>query len=143
MTLVLRFNQEICVSRLFVHGVDRTQRHQTSRSSDHRVPDLCDHLRYYTPGLLLLPRSSLLPVIPHLPPAHHETSKHDSLNESKRNKDKVKTIKIVPDSNSNPVRAMTHHNQTKELTTWFLNYVMFTTVTQVKKSTLLVFSCTV
>jgi hypothetical protein len=27
----------------------------------------------------------------------------------------------VPDSNSNLAKSMTHHNQTKELTTWFLN----------------------
>jgi hypothetical protein len=27
----------------------------------------------------------------------------------------------VPDSNSNLTKSMTHHNQTKELTTWFLN----------------------
>jgi hypothetical protein len=39
------------------------------------------------------------------PPAHHETSKRNSPNETK-----IKTSK-----------SMTHHNQTKELTTWFLN----------------------
>jgi hypothetical protein len=27
----------------------------------------------------------------------------------------------VPDSNLNLTKSMTHHNQTKELTTWFLN----------------------
>jgi hypothetical protein len=27
------------------------------------------------------------------------------------------------DSNSNLAKSMTHHNQTKELTTWFLNHV--------------------
>jgi hypothetical protein len=53
----------------------------------------------------------------HLPLAHHETSKHDSPNETKK-KEKNKTI---PDSNSNLAKSMTHHNQTKELTTWFLN----------------------
>jgi hypothetical protein len=40
---------------------------------------------------------------------------------SKWNKDKGKTNKIVQNSNSNLVKSMTHHNQTKELTTWFLN----------------------
>jgi hypothetical protein len=42
---------------------------------------------------------------------------------SKRNKGKRKTKqnKTVPDSNSNLAKSMTHHNQTKELTTWFLN----------------------
>jgi hypothetical protein len=53
----------------------------------------------------------------HLPPAHHETSKHDSPNETKV---KEKQNKTVPDSNSNLAKSMTHHNQTKELTTWFL-----------------------
>jgi hypothetical protein len=56
--------------------------------------------------------------MPPLPPAHHETNKRDSLNEKKV---KEKQNKIVPDSNSNLAKSMTHHNQTKELTTWFLN----------------------
>jgi hypothetical protein len=52
--------------------------------------------------------------MPHLPLAHHETSKHDSPNETK-----VK-YETIQDSNSNLAKSMTHHNQTKELTTWFL-----------------------
>jgi hypothetical protein len=56
--------------------------------------------------------------MPHLPPAHHETSKHDSLNETKI---KERQSKTVPDLNSNLTKSMTHHNQTKERTTWFLN----------------------
>jgi hypothetical protein len=56
--------------------------------------------------------------MPHLSPAHHETSKHDSPNETKV---KEKQIKIIPDSNSSLTKLMTHHNQTKKLTTWFLN----------------------
>jgi hypothetical protein len=56
--------------------------------------------------------------MPHLPPTHHETSKRDSLNETKI---KEKQNENVPDSNSNLAKSMTHHNQTKELTTWFLN----------------------
>jgi hypothetical protein len=56
--------------------------------------------------------------MPHLPPRHHETSKHDSPNETKI---KEKQNEIVPESNSNPAKSMTHDNQTKELTTWFLN----------------------
>jgi hypothetical protein len=56
--------------------------------------------------------------MPHLPPAHYETSKHDSPNETKINEKQNKTI---PDSNSNLAKSMTHHNQTKERTTWFLN----------------------
>jgi hypothetical protein len=55
--------------------------------------------------------------MPHLPPAHHETSKHDSLNETKV---KEKQNKTIPDSNSNFAKSMTHQNQTKELITWFL-----------------------
>jgi hypothetical protein len=54
----------------------------------------------------------------HLPPALHETSKRDSPNETEV---KEKENKTVPDSNSNLAKSMTHHNQTKELTTWFLN----------------------
>jgi hypothetical protein len=48
----------------------------------------------------------------HLLPAHHETSKRNSLNEQ----DKGKTNETVSDSNSNIAMSMTHHNQTKELT---------------------------
>jgi hypothetical protein len=88
-----------------------------SRPPDHQVPDLCDHLWSSAPGLLLLPRSSSLHAIPHLLPAHHETSKRDSPNETKV---KEKQNETIPDSNSNLTKSMTHHNQTKELTTWFL-----------------------
>jgi hypothetical protein len=49
--------------------------------------------------------------MPHLPPAHHETCKHDSPNKTKV---KEKQNETIPDSK-------THHNQPKELTTWFLN----------------------
>jgi hypothetical protein len=51
----------------------------------------------------------------HLPPAHHEMSKFDSPNETKIKKQN----ETIPDSNSNLAKSMTHHNQTKELTTWF------------------------
>jgi hypothetical protein len=56
--------------------------------------------------------------MPHLPPAHHETSKRDSPNETKV---KGKQNKTILDSNSNLAKSVTHQNQTKELTTWFLN----------------------
>jgi hypothetical protein len=56
--------------------------------------------------------------MPHLPPTHHEISNRDSPNETKV---KGKTTKIILDSNSNLAKSMTHHNQTKELTTWFLS----------------------
>jgi hypothetical protein len=39
---------------------------------------------------------------------------------SERNKDKEKQNEIVPNSNSNLAKSITLHNQTKELTTWFL-----------------------
>jgi hypothetical protein len=53
----------------------------------------------------------------HAAPAHHETSKHDSLNKTKVKKQN----KNVSDSNSNLTKSITYHNQTKEHTTWFLN----------------------
>jgi hypothetical protein len=56
--------------------------------------------------------------MPHLPPAHHETSKHDSPNETKK---KEKQNETILDLNSNLTKLMTDHNQTKELATWFLN----------------------
>jgi hypothetical protein len=56
--------------------------------------------------------------MPHLPPAHHTTSKHDSPNETKV---KEKQNETVSDLNSNLAKSMTHHKQTKGLTTWFLN----------------------
>jgi hypothetical protein len=90
--MVLRPNQETRATRIYVHGADRTQRHPTSRSSGHRLPDLCDHLRSSVLGLLLLQWSLSLPAMPHLPPAHHETSKHNS---PTQNKDKgSRTTKI-------------------------------------------------
>jgi hypothetical protein len=55
--------------------------------------------------------------MPHLPPAHHETSKHDSPNETKI---KEKQNKTISDSNSNLTKSLTHHNQTNKLTAWFL-----------------------
>jgi hypothetical protein len=48
--------------------------------------------------------------MPHLPPAYHETSKHDSPNETKI---KEKQNKTIPNSNSNLAKSMTHHNQIK------------------------------
>jgi hypothetical protein len=56
--------------------------------------------------------------MPHLPPAHHETSNRDSPNETKI---KEKQNETIPDLNSNLIKSMTHCNQTKKLTTWFLN----------------------
>jgi hypothetical protein len=56
--------------------------------------------------------------MPHLLTAHHETSKHDSLNKTKI---KEKQNDTIPDSNSNITKSIIHHNQTMKLTTWFLN----------------------
>jgi hypothetical protein len=56
--------------------------------------------------------------MPHLPPAHHEISKCGSPNETKI---KEKQNKTISNLNSNLTKLMTHHNQTNELTTWFLN----------------------
>jgi hypothetical protein len=115
--MVLRLNQETHAPRLHMHGVDRTWRHPTSRSLGHRVPDLCNHPRSSAPGLILLPQSSSLHTMLHLPPTHQETSNHDSPNETKI---KDKQNETIPNSNSNLTKSMTHHNQTKERTTWFL-----------------------
>jgi hypothetical protein len=81
--MVLRLNQETRAPRLHMHGADHTQRDPTSRTPDYSVPDLCDHPRSSAPGLLLLPRFSSLHAMPHLPPAHHETSKRDSPNKTR------------------------------------------------------------
>jgi hypothetical protein len=116
-TLILRLNQETHAPSLHVPAADRTRRHPTSRLPGHRVFDLCDRLRSSAPDLLLLPWSSSLDAMPHLPPAHHEISKRDSPNETKI---KEKQNKTIPDLNSNFTKSMTHHNQTKELITWFL-----------------------
>jgi hypothetical protein len=90
-TVVLRLNQKTHAPRLHVHSADRAGCHPSSRSSGHRVPDLCDYPRSSVTGLLLLPRSSSLPAMPHLSPAHHKISKHDSPNETKI---KVKPSKL-------------------------------------------------
>jgi hypothetical protein len=79
---------------LHVSGADHTRRHSTSRSTDHRVSDMCDNLRSSTLGLLLLPRSLLLHDMSHLPHAHYETSKRDSPNEIKVKENKMKLSRI-------------------------------------------------
>jgi hypothetical protein len=117
-TLVLRLNQETRASHLHVYGADRTRRHPTSRSSGHRVPDLCDHPRSSAPGLLLNPRRCT--PWSYLPPAHHETSKRDS---PTKQRIKVKQPKCL-EFQFKPRKSMTHHNQTKELTTWFFNLLL-------------------
>jgi hypothetical protein len=56
--------------------------------------------------------------MPHLPPAHHETSKRDSPNETKI-KEKQKKLSQIRIQTS----PSQHHNQTKEHTTWFLSFI--------------------
>jgi hypothetical protein len=51
--------------------------------------------------------------MPHLTPAHNETSKHDSPYETKVKENQNET---VPDLNSNLAKSITHHNQTKKMT---------------------------
>jgi hypothetical protein len=69
--------------------------------------------------------------MPQLPPAHHETSKRDSPNKTKV---KEKWNKTIPDLNSNLAKSMTDHNQTKELTTWFLNPPLMSPLTTKSQS---------
>jgi hypothetical protein len=76
-------NAKIYFGSCVVYSADRTRCHPTSRSSDHRVPDLCHRPRSSALGLLVLPRSSSLPTMLHLPPAHQLTSKHDSPHDTK------------------------------------------------------------
>jgi hypothetical protein len=59
--------------------------------------------------------------MPHPLAAHHETSKHDSPNQTKV---KEKQNETVPNSNSNIVKSITYHNQNNELTTWFLSGIV-------------------
>jgi hypothetical protein len=94
-----------------VHGATRPlDRPTTEYPTCATIPDPLHQVSY----------SSSLHVMPHLPPTHHETSKRDSPNETKV---KEKQNKTIPDSdsNSNITKSMTHHNQIKELTTWFLS----------------------
>jgi hypothetical protein len=93
-TLFLRLNQETHAPSLHVPGADHTRCHPTSQPPDHRVSDMCDHPRSSALGLLLLSLSSSLHVVPHLPPAHHETRKHDSLNKTKVKQKQNKPILI-------------------------------------------------
>jgi hypothetical protein len=106
---VLRLNQKTCATRLHMHGAGCTRCYPTSRSSGHRVPDLCDHPRSSAPGLLLLPRSSSLFVMPHLPHAYHKTSKRDSSHDTKI---KVKLPKCpVFEFKPHQVNDSSHSNQ--------------------------------
>jgi hypothetical protein len=52
---------------------------------------------------------------------HLHTTRQANTIFSNETKIKEKQNKTIPDSNSNLAKSMTHHNQTKELITWFLN----------------------
>jgi hypothetical protein len=131
-----------------MHGADRTQHHPISRSSSHRVPDMCIiilgplhqvsyswhdpyrcppcrtcHLHSTRQANTILRIRSPTPVMiliaaRHAAPATY-TARDKQARFFKQNKDKGKN-QNVPDSNSNLVKSMTHYNQTKELATWIL-----------------------
>jgi hypothetical protein len=117
LILVLSLNQETYAPRLLVHGTDCTRCHPTSRSSGHQVPELCltipSPLHQVTYSCLD-PRRYLPCLTCHL----HTTRQANTI--LHMNQDKDKNHWNVPDLNSNLGMSMTHHNQTKELTTWFL-----------------------
>jgi hypothetical protein len=73
--------------------------------------------RSSAPGLLLLPRSSPLPVMPHLPPAHYERNKRDSPHKI-RDKGKTTETLRVQIQISTCQCLITY--QIKVLTIWFL-----------------------
>jgi hypothetical protein len=79
---------------------------------------MLDYSRSSAPGLLLLPRSSSLPAMSHLPLTHHEISKRDSPHKI----DSSRTTEIFQIW----IQTMTCQwliiiKPTKVLTTWFLN----------------------
>jgi hypothetical protein len=116
--LVLRLNQETHAHRLLVHVTDHTWHHLTSRPSGHWVPELC--LTIPSP-LHQVSYSCLDPHrCPPCCPYHLHTMRQTNMIPH-TNQDLGKSHQNVPDSNSNLRMSMTHHNQTKEQTTWFLN----------------------
>jgi hypothetical protein len=75
-----------------------------------------NHARSSAPCLLLLPRSSSLPAMPHLSPTHHETSKRVSPHEtgSRVELPKFSRFKFK-------LRQVNYSSQIKSMTTWFLS----------------------
>jgi hypothetical protein len=116
-TLVLRPNQETHAPRLLVYSADCTQRHPTSRSSDHRVPGMC--LTILGP----LHQVSYSCHDPHRYLPYHTCHLYTTRQANvilHTNYDKGKNLLNVLNLNSSLTMSMTHHNQTKELTTCFL-----------------------
>jgi hypothetical protein len=69
---------------------------------------VCNYLLSFTLGLILLPQSLSLSTMPHLSPAHHEISKHNSPHEQ----DKCsKTTETVPNLNSNLDKSITYQGR--------------------------------
>jgi hypothetical protein len=54
-----------------------------------------DHLRCSASGLLLPSWSSSLPIMPHISPTHHETSKHDSPHKIDSRTTEISRIRIL------------------------------------------------
>jgi hypothetical protein len=81
-------------------------------------PVLCT--RSPTPATILIAARHVAPAT--YTPRENE---RDSPNETKV---KEKQNKTISDSNSNLAKSMTHHNQTKELTTWFLNLPLYESI---------------
>jgi hypothetical protein len=86
-----------------------------------------DHPRSSAPSLLLLPRFSSLPAMPHLSPTHHETIKHVFPHETYNRVEPTKFLrfKIKPRhvhySSQIKPRHVHYSSQIKPRTTWFLN----------------------
>jgi hypothetical protein len=110
--------QETRTLHLLVQGPNRTRCHPTFRSSGHRVPNLC--LTIIDP-VHQVPYSFLDPYrCPSCRTCHlHTTGQANVILHT--NQDKGKNHRNVLNSNSNHGKPMTHHNQTKILTSWFLN----------------------
>jgi hypothetical protein len=87
--------------------------------------------RLVRPSPVLCTRSptpaTILIAARHVAPATYtpRENERDSPNETKV---KEKQNKTISDSNSNLTKSMTHHNQTKELTTWFLNLPLYESI---------------
>jgi anaerobic selenocysteine-containing dehydrogenase len=73
---ILRLNQETRAPHLHVHDADHTWHRPITRPPSTRT--MLDHPWSSAPSLLLLPWSSSLPAMSHLPPTHYETRNRDS-----------------------------------------------------------------
>jgi hypothetical protein len=101
-----------------VSGADRTRRHPTSQLPGHRIPTCATIL-----GPLHQVSSSCHGPCRCTPcrTCHLHTTRQANANKTKV---KEKQNETILDSNSNLAKSTTHHNQTKEHTTWFLNLLL-------------------